>query len=138
MTKQATKQEIFNMVNEKFYNIPKPILYNTYCCCGAGQYVMDTHKDHHGEEPDIEQMKEYFRNNFLPEITDIGKIQMLGSTIEYLMTECEKVEEENLEHKKQFRNLQKLIKGCDTIEKFNMLKELPFMKVEDECACEEK
>lgn len=134
MPKETTKQELVNKVNEKFYQIEQPILYNTFVGNGAGELCKELHLSMTGEEPNREHMKAYFRDEFLPKLKDIDKAEMLGNTIDYLKSEIRDYVNKIREQKKNFQRLQTLINGCDTLEKLNMLKELPLMK-EDECSC---
>ena len=62
---------------------------------------------------------------------------MISGVIAYVMGEVDKRLDAIKEHKQNFRRLQKLIDGCDTLEKLKMLRDLPIMKEEDsDCDCD--
>ena len=105
MTKQTTKQELVNKINEKFYTIEQPILYNTFLENGAGEMCRETHLSMTGEEPSRELMKEFFTEKFLPHLKDIDKAEMLGNTIDYLKSQMV-FSESLLQAEKQYRMLQ--------------------------------
>ena len=128
MPKQTTKQELVNKVNEKFYDIPKNILYNTFLGCEGADCCIEDYRNRTGDEPTKEIMKGFFEEYFLPNLKDIEKIAMISSVSKYLMGEKQDSVDEVKELKKQYRMLQSLINGCDSMEKLNMLKELPIMK----------
>ncbi len=136
MPKKVTKQELVNKINEKFYQIEKCILYNAFVGNGAGKLFCDTHLSMTGNEPSREVMRDFYEKEFLPKLNAEDKAEMLGDTINFLKYLGGEGEREIEKLKKGHITIQKLIRGCDTLEKLKMLRDLPILKEDDsECDC---
>ncbi len=136
MSKTTTKVEIINTLNQVYYGIPKYIKYNAFIESSAFDEFISTHEKMTGQSPPKEMVKDYYYNIFEPKMDDRKKIGMISAVISYVMGEVEDSHDKIREHKKAVSVLQKLIRGCDTLEKLKMLRDLPIMKEDDsECDC---
>ena len=130
MSKKTTKQEIVNTLNKVFYEIPNSVLYNGFLCSGSADYfINEASKITDDLEHQKRIVKGFFTEAVLPDIGEVKKIALINAVMFYLKTQID-------DEKEKFKLLQTLIKGCDSMEKLNMLKELPIMKVA-ECNCED-
>jgi len=137
MSKKNTKVEIINTINQVYYSIPNAIKYNAFVESGAFDDFKSTHENMTGQSPPKELVKKFYYEKVEPKLDDIKKIGMISGVIGYVMGEVDRRIDVAKEHKQNFRRLQTLIKGCDTLEKLKMLRELPIMKEEDsDCDCD--
>ena len=137
MSKKTTKVEIINTLNQVYYAIPNEIKYNAFVESGAFDEFKSTHEKMTGQSPPKEMVKDYYYDIFEPKMDDIKKIGMISGVIGYVMGEVDKRIDTIKENKQNFRRLQKLIDGCDTLEKLKMLRDLPIMKEDDsDCECD--
>ena len=129
MPKQSNKQEIINTINRVFYQIPNSVLYNGFLCCGGADYfINEASKITDDLEHKKRIVKGFFTEKVLPDIDEIKKIALINGVLDYMESEIRGYRKEEKEHKENFKRLQTLINGCDSMEKLNMLKELPIMK----------
>tara|TARA_R110002012_G_scaffold64557_1_gene169691 strand:+ start:2900 stop:3295 length:396 start_codon:yes stop_codon:yes gene_type:complete len=130
MPKQTTKQEIINTINKVFYQIPEFALYNGFLASGGADYfINEASKITDDLDHQKTIVKGFFLEKVLPDIDEIKKLALINGVLFYMKRDIDNYREQGEEHyKENFRRLQSLINGCDSMEKLNMLKELPIMK----------
>ena len=126
MPKQTTKQEIINTINKVFYQIPESVLYNGFLASGSAEYFINE-ASKITDDLDYQKriVKGFFTEKVLPDIDEIKKLALINGVLFYMKHEIDNYKEEE---ERDFKRLQTLINGCDSMEKLNMLKELPIMK----------
>lgn len=119
MPKEETKSEITGIISEYYYNINKDILYNEWVDSPYSNGAIEE-IEKHGKEVCKENMKLAFIEGFYNKATTGHKLKLcLSAHITATKDMVELTE--------QFNNIIKLVKGADTQEKINMLKELPLL-----------
>ena len=122
---EETKAEIVGIINNQYYNINKDILYNEWVDSPYSDGAM-YEIEKQGKEVCKENMKLAFIEGFYNKATT-------GIKLKLCLSAHITATKELVELREQFNNIIKLVKGADTQEKINMLKELPLLN--ETCLC---
>tara|TARA_R110000824_G_scaffold19550_1_gene75496 strand:+ start:715 stop:1104 length:390 start_codon:yes stop_codon:yes gene_type:complete len=125
MPKEETKAQLTGIISEFYYNINNDILYNEWIESPYSDGAIDE-IEKQGKEVCKENMKLAFYEAFYNKATTGHKLRLCFSA--HITATKELVE-----LRKQFNNIIKLVKGADTEEKINMLKELSLLH--ETCLC---
>ena len=137
--KSPTKKEIIYKLDELFHQIPVSLLTHSFIKSGAGDWFIDGAKERGASNEDAKELvKNYFEETMLPKSDELLRIVLMGYTFETILneskdmfSEIQKIKEEHMGAIENTNNIIKLIHGCDTLEKLNMLKELPILNDSD-------
>ena len=125
MPKEETKAQLTGFISEYYYNINNDLLYNEWVDSPYSDGAM-YEIEKQGKEVCKENMKLAFYEAFYNKATTGHKLRLCFSA--HITATKELVE-----LRKQFNNIIKLVKGADTEEKINMLKELSLLH--ETCLC---
>ncbi len=141
MPKEETKAEIVGIINNQYYNIKSEILYNEWLESDYSDGVIEE-IEKQGAPVTRDNILLAFNEVFYNNATTGMKLKLCFSahhtlcktTVDIHKKNREKIEEldnEVIEYREQMNNLIKLVKGADTQEKIEMLKELPLFNLEN-------
>lgn len=124
MPKEETKAELVGIINNYYYKLNDMVLYNEWLESSYSEATIDK-MEKQGQEVCKETMIVAFNKEFYNKAT-VGQQLKLCFTAHHTLSEIVAEQYKEIkEYREKMNMLIKLVKGADTEEKINMLKELP-------------
>ena len=128
MPKNETKSELVGIINHYYYKLNDMVLYNEWVESSYSDATIDE-MEKQGQEVCKETLIVAFNKEFYNKATAGQQLKLCFSahhTLSQVVAEQYKKDQKEIkEYREKMDMLIKLVKGADTEEKINMLKELP-------------